>query len=106
MKSLQKCRLFNDIFDGCWCKIRWPITATKTAKRNTVNKGNLSNKKALLTFKKGLLSYKEDLLTYTKKEFTYKFKKTRGKFLRQSLTVNSYGKFSRQILEYVMQKMV
>ena len=83
MKSLQKCRLFNDIFDGCWCKIRWPITATKTAKRNTVNKGNLSNKKALLTFKKGLLPYKEDLLTYTKKGLLTNSKK---------LVANCYGK--------------
>ena len=37
--------------------------------RNTVNKENLTNKKALLTYKKGLLSYKQDLLTYPEKDF-------------------------------------
>ena len=37
--------------------------------RNTVNKENLTNKKALLTYKKGLLSNKQDLLTYPEKDF-------------------------------------
>ena len=37
--------------------------------RNTVNKENPTNKKALLTYKKGLLSNKQDLLTYPEKDF-------------------------------------
>ena len=37
--------------------------------RNTVNKENLTNKKALLIYKKGLLSNKQDLLTYPEKDF-------------------------------------
>ena len=37
-------------------------------KRNTVNKQNLTNKKALLTYKNDLLPYKQESPTYTEKE--------------------------------------
>ena len=46
-----------------------PITAMAITERNTVNKENLTNKKALLIYKKGLLSNKQDLLTYPEKDF-------------------------------------
>ena len=79
------------------CFIRWPITATAITKRNTVNKVNLTNQKALLTYKRGLLPYKQDLLTYTKK-----YSLTYTKNPRQIATANSRGKFPRQILKYAI----
>ena len=45
-------------------KVRWPITAMAIAKRCTVNKKTLINKKnVLLPYKKGLRTKKKDLLT-------------------------------------------
>ena len=81
-------------------------------KRNTVNSENITNKKVLLTYEKSLLSYKKDLFPYTKKDLLTNTNdkiptaNSHGKFLRQILMANLCGKFPRQTLEYVKQKMV
>ena len=66
--------------------VRWPITATAIAKRNTVNKEILRNKWGLLSLKKGLVTKKKDLLTQKEGLLTYAKKKPQK--TRQILTAN------------------
>ena len=82
--------------------VRWPITTTAIARRNTVNKENLTSQKVLRTYRKGLPPYKQNLLIYTKKDSLIYIQKNK----RQIATANSHNKFPRQILKYAIQKMV
>ena len=77
--------------------LRWPITATAIAKRNTVNKEDLTKKfcsrikKVCFHINKICLHVEKQICLHVQPANTH------GKFLRQILAANSHGKFLRQI---------
>ena len=78
--------------------LRWPITVTAIAKRNTVNKENLT-KKFCSRIKK-VCFHINKICSHVEKQICLHVQpaNTHGKFLRQILAANSHGKFLRQIL--------
>ena len=80
------------------CHVQWPITATEIAKRKTINKKILQIKKYCSHIRK-ICFHISKICSHIQKRICLQIQtvNSHGKFLRQILAANSHGKFSRQI---------